>query len=103
MGAQRLACLGLCPAEEVQTEGRLNNHTRVVLSICAFSTVLACGITRVGIVWDVKVTSEPGALLAVLSHAAYYFKHIGLKTGRCRNGNIGLSRQWEPTLVCAEA
>jgi transposase len=38
------------------------------------------------IVREVKVASEPDALLAVLSNAAYHFKRIGLEAGRCRNG-----------------
>ena len=35
---------------------------------------------------EVKVASEPAALLAVLTGSSYRFKRIGLEAGRCRNG-----------------
>ena len=35
---------------------------------------------------EVKVASEPEALLTVLRNPAYRFKRIGLKLDRCRNG-----------------
>ena len=35
---------------------------------------------------EVKVASEPDALLQVLRNPAYRFKRIGLEAGRCRNG-----------------
>ena len=38
------------------------------------------------IVREVKVASEPEALLAVLTNPAYHFKRIGLEPGHCRNG-----------------
>jgi hypothetical protein len=38
------------------------------------------------IVREVKVASEPDALLSVLTNPAYQFKRIGLEPGRCRNG-----------------
>ena len=38
------------------------------------------------IIREVKVASEPEALLAVLKNPACHFKRIGLKPGRCRNG-----------------
>ena len=38
------------------------------------------------IVREVRVASEPEALLAVLKNPAYHFKRIGLKLDRCRNG-----------------
>jgi predicted NBD/HSP70 family sugar kinase len=44
------------------------------------------------IVREVKVASEPEALLAVLKNLAYHFKRIGLEAGpRCRNGCSALS------------
>ena len=43
------------------------------------------------IVREVKVASEPEALLAVLKNPAYHFKRIGLEAGRCRNGFSALS------------
>ena len=42
------------------------------------------------IVREVKVASEPGALLSVLKNSAYRFKRIG-KPDRCRNGCSALS------------
>ena len=42
------------------------------------------------IVREVKVASEPEALLAVLKNPAYHFKRIGLEAGRCRNGFAAL-------------
>ena len=38
------------------------------------------------IVREVRVASEPEALLAVLKSRAYRFRRIGLKLDRCRNG-----------------
>ena len=38
------------------------------------------------IVKEVKVASEPAALLKVLGNPAYRFKRIGLEAGHCRNG-----------------
>ena len=50
------------------------------------------------IVREVKVASEPEALLAVLKNPAYHFERIGLEAGRCRNGCSALwpkpSYQW---------
>ena len=44
------------------------------------------------IVREVKVASEPEALLPVLRNSAYHFKRIGLEAGgRCRNGCSALS------------
>jgi len=40
------------------------------------------------VVREVKVASEPEALLAVLK---YHFKRSGLEAGRCRNGYSVLS------------
>jgi transposase len=39
-----------------------------------------------GIVREVKVASEPDALLTVLRNPTYRFRRIGLEAGRCRNG-----------------
>ena len=43
------------------------------------------------IVKEVKVASEPAALLKVLGNPTYRFKRIGRKPGRCRNGSSALS------------
>ena len=46
-----------------------------------------CIVDEVGkIVREVKVASEPDALLAVLRNPAYHFERIDWKLGRCRNG-----------------
>ena len=45
------------------------------------------------IIREVKVASEPEALLAVLKNPTYHFKRIGWKPGRCRNGYSALSRK----------
>jgi hypothetical protein len=46
-----------------------------------------CIVDETGkIVREVKVVSEPHALLAVLTNPLYQFKRIGLKPGRYRNG-----------------
>ena len=46
-----------------------------------------CIVDETGkIVREVKLASEPDALVAVLKNAAYHFKRIGLELGRCRNG-----------------
>jgi len=38
------------------------------------------------IVREVKVASEPDALLAILTNRTYPFKRIGLEAGPCRSG-----------------
>jgi hypothetical protein len=43
------------------------------------------------IVREVKVASEPEALLAVLKNPAYHFKRIGLEAGPLCNGCSALS------------
>jgi hypothetical protein len=43
------------------------------------------------IVKEVKVASEPEALLKVLGNPAYRFKRIGLEAARYRNGCSALS------------
>ncbi len=43
------------------------------------------------IVRELKVASEPDALLPVLTN--YRFKRIGLEAGRCRNGCSALWRK----------
>ena len=46
------------------------------------------------IVKEVKVASEPQALLKVLGNPTYRFKRIGLEAGRYRNGfSVGLRKQ----------
>ena len=51
-----------------------------------------CIVDETGkIVREVKVASEPEALLVVLKNPAYHFKRIGLEADRCRNGYSALS------------
>jgi transposase len=51
-----------------------------------------CIVDEVGkIVREVKVASEPEALLAVLKNPVYCFKRIGLEAGPLRNGCSALS------------
>ena len=45
------------------------------------------------IVREVKVASEPEALLSVLKNPAYPSNGLGWKPGRCRNGFSALSRK----------
>ena len=46
-----------------------------------------CIVDEMGkIVREVKVASEPEALLAVLANPAFTSNGLGLKLGRCRNG-----------------
>ena len=53
-----------------------------------------CIVDETGkIVREVKVASEPAALLKVLGNPTYRFKRIGLEAGRCRNGCSALSRK----------
>ena len=46
------------------------------------------------IVREMKVASEPAALLAVLKNPACHFKRIGLEAGRCRNGCSARLPKW---------
>ena len=43
------------------------------------------------IVREVKVASEPEALLAVLKNPVYHFRRIGLEAGHYHNGFTALS------------
>ena len=53
-------------------------------------------MTQAKVVREVKVTSEPEALLAVLKNPTYHFKRIGLEAGplsamavqRCRRSRV---------------
>ena len=51
-----------------------------------------CIVDETGkIVREVKVASEPDALLTLLKNRAYHFKRIGLEAGPRRNGFTALS------------
>ena len=51
-----------------------------------------CIVENAGrIVREVRVASEPEALLAVLTNPACHFKRLDWKLGRCRNGCSALS------------
>jgi hypothetical protein len=52
------------------------------------------------IVREVKVASEPEALLAVLKNPAYNFKRLDWRLDRCRNGCSALSPKQSPGGVC---
>src|SRR6516164_9045738 len=60
-----------------------------------------CIVDEMGkIVREVKVASEPEALLAVLSNAAYHFKRIGLEAGPLSQWLYGvLAEAW---VTCVE-
>jgi transposase len=46
-----------------------------------------CIVDKTGkIISEVKVASEPNALLQVLKNTGCHFKRIGLEADRCRNG-----------------
>ncbi len=54
------------------------------------------------IVREVKVASEPAALLAVLRNAAYHFKRIGLEAGPLSQWLFGALAEAEFPVVCVE-
>jgi transposase len=54
------------------------------------------------IVREVKVASEPEALLAVLKNAAYRFKRIGLEAGPLSQWLYGALAEAELAVVCVE-
>ena len=46
-----------------------------------------CIVDETGkIVREVKLASEPDALVEVLTSPSYHFKRIGIEAGHCRNG-----------------
>src|SRR5579872_6480131 len=51
---------------------------------------------------EVKVTSEPEALLAVLKNPAYHFKRIGLEAGPLSQWLFGALAEAELPVVCVE-
>src|SRR4029077_7621821 len=54
------------------------------------------------IVREVKVASEPEALLAVLKNPAYHFKRIGLEAGPLSQWLFGALAEAELPVVCVE-
>jgi transposase len=54
------------------------------------------------IVREVKVASEPEALLAVLKNPAYNFKRIGLEAGPLSQWLFGALAEAELSVVCVE-
>src|SRR5271168_2957863 len=54
------------------------------------------------VVREVKVTSEPEALLAVLKNPAYRFKRIGLEAGPLSQWLFGALAEAELPVVCVE-
>jgi hypothetical protein len=54
------------------------------------------------IVREVKVASEPNALLAVLKNPAYHFKRIGLEAGPLSQWLCGALAEAELPVVCVE-
>jgi len=62
-----------------------------------------CIVDNAGkVVREVKVTSEPEALLAVLKNPAYHFKRIGLETGPLSQWLFGALAEAELPVVCVE-
>ncbi len=55
------------------------------------------------IVREVKVASEPEALLAVLKNPAYHFKRIGLEAGPLSQWLFSALAEAELPVVCVEA
>ena len=54
------------------------------------------------IVREVKVASEPGALLAVLKNPAYHFKRIGLEAGPLSQWLYSALAEAELPVICVE-
>jgi transposase len=54
------------------------------------------------IVREVKVASEPGALLPVLTNPAYHFKRIGLEAGPLSQWLFSALAEAELPVVCVE-
>src|SRR6202166_1245639 len=54
------------------------------------------------VVREVKVTSEPEALLAVLKNPAYHFERIGLEAGPLSQWLYGALAEAELPVVCVE-
>jgi len=54
------------------------------------------------IVREVKVASEPGALLLVMKNPAYHFKRIGLEAGPLSQWLFGALAEAELPMVCVE-
>src|SRR5258705_2176494 len=55
------------------------------------------------IVREVKVASEPEALLAVLKNPAYHFERIGLEAGPLSQWLVSALAEVELPVVCVEA
>jgi transposase len=62
-----------------------------------------CIVNKTGkIIREVKVASEPEALLAVLKNPAYYFKRIGLEAGPLSQWLYSALAEAELPVVCVE-
>src|SRR3981189_2497136 len=55
------------------------------------------------IVREVKVASEPEALLAVLKNPAYHFKRIGLEAGPLSNGCLRAVHHTRSTVIAPQS
>src|SRR5271168_3138770 len=66
-------------------------------------TTSVCIVDDTGkVVREVKVASEPQALLAVLKNPAYHFKRIGLEAGPLSQWLFGALAEAELPVVCVE-
>src|SRR5450759_1073166 len=54
------------------------------------------------ILWEVKVASEPEALLQVLTNPAYHFKRIGLEAGPLSQWLFGAIAEAGMPVICVE-
>ena len=62
-----------------------------------------CIVDEVGkIIQEVKVASEPDALLAVLNNLAYHFKRIGLEAGPLSQWLFSALAEADLPVICVE-
>ena len=77
-----------------------NDSTTIRTHLISGSDVVADDTGK--IVREVKVASEPEALLAVLNNPAYHFKRIGLEAGPLSQWLFGALAEAELPVVCVE-
>jgi transposase len=85
-----------------QKEKRSMDHFAGLLDVSVKDTSVCIVDETGGIVREVKVASEPQALLAVLKNPAYHFRRIGLEAGPLSQWLYSALAEAELPVVCVE-
>jgi hypothetical protein len=91
---------GPCTASSIR---RRSEHGSIGWTSVSVKETSVCIVDEKGrIVREVKIASEPQALLAVLKNPAYHFKRIGLEAGPLSQWLYSAFAEAELPVVCVE-